>query len=92
MNPFVAKMYKGAENSPALKKWPSVPKYIVSNMLAYWLNPYYGLCFCRGKTCSSRWSLDEKSHFWSYLNCCKNLSQILICGEDKDYKWAQVTC
>jgi len=28
MNPFVAKIYKGAENSPALKKWPSVPKYI----------------------------------------------------------------
>jgi len=28
MNPFVAKMYKGTENSPALKKWPSVPKYI----------------------------------------------------------------
>jgi len=28
MNPFIAKIYKGAENSPALKKWPSVPKYI----------------------------------------------------------------
>jgi hypothetical protein len=28
MNPFVAKMYKGTENSPALKKWQSVPKYI----------------------------------------------------------------
>ncbi len=28
MNPFVAKIYKDAENSPALKKWPSVPKYI----------------------------------------------------------------
>jgi len=28
MNPFVAKIYKDAENSPALKKWPSVQKYI----------------------------------------------------------------
>ncbi len=28
MNPFVAKIYKNAEGSPALKKWPSVPKYI----------------------------------------------------------------
>jgi len=28
MNPFVANIYKGAENSPALKKWASVPKYI----------------------------------------------------------------
>jgi len=28
MNPFVAKIYKGAENSPALKKWPSIPKYL----------------------------------------------------------------
>ncbi len=28
MNPFVAKIYKDAESSPALKKWPSVPKYI----------------------------------------------------------------
>ena len=28
MNPFVAKIYQAAENSPALKKWPSVPRYI----------------------------------------------------------------
>ena len=28
MNPFITKIYKDAENSPALKKWPSVPKYI----------------------------------------------------------------
>jgi len=28
MNPFVAKIYKDAENSPALKKWPSIPKYL----------------------------------------------------------------
>lgn len=28
MNPLVAKIYKDAENSPALKKWPSVPKYL----------------------------------------------------------------
>jgi hypothetical protein len=28
MNPFVTKIYKNAEGSPALKKWPSVPKYI----------------------------------------------------------------
>ncbi len=28
MNPFVAKIFKNAEDSPALKKWPSVPKYI----------------------------------------------------------------
>lgn len=28
MNPIVAKIYKDAEKSPALKKWPSVPKYI----------------------------------------------------------------
>jgi hypothetical protein len=28
MNPFVAKIYKNAENSPALKKWPSIPKYL----------------------------------------------------------------
>ncbi len=28
MNPWVAKIYKTAETSPALKKWPSVPKYI----------------------------------------------------------------
>ena len=29
MNPFVANIYKKAEKSPALKKWPSTPKYIV---------------------------------------------------------------
>ena len=28
MNPFVAKIYKGVENSPVLKKWLSVPRYI----------------------------------------------------------------
>ena len=28
MNPFVAKIFKDAENSPALKKWPNVPKYL----------------------------------------------------------------
>lgn len=28
MNPFTAKIYKDAEGSPGLKKWPSVPKYI----------------------------------------------------------------
>lgn len=28
MNPFIARVYKNAESSPALKKWPSVPKYI----------------------------------------------------------------
>jgi len=28
MNPFVAKIYKDAKNSPALKKWPNVSKYI----------------------------------------------------------------
>ncbi len=28
MNPPVAKIYKDAENSPGLKKWPSVPKYL----------------------------------------------------------------
>jgi len=28
MNPFVAKMYKNAEKSPAVKKWPSVQKYM----------------------------------------------------------------
>lgn len=28
MNPFVAKIYKNAEDSPALKKWPSIPKYV----------------------------------------------------------------
>jgi len=28
MNPFVAKIYKDAENSPALKKWSSVPRYL----------------------------------------------------------------
>lgn len=28
MNPFVAKIYKNAEKSPALKKWQSIPKYI----------------------------------------------------------------
>ena len=27
-NPLVAKIYKDAGNSPALKKWPSTPKYI----------------------------------------------------------------
>ena len=27
-NPIVARMYKNAETSPALKKWPSIPKYI----------------------------------------------------------------
>lgn len=28
MNPLVAKLYKNAENSPALKKWSSIPRYI----------------------------------------------------------------
>jgi hypothetical protein len=28
MNPIVAKIYKGAEDSPALKKWASIPKYV----------------------------------------------------------------
>ena len=28
MNPLVAGIYKNAENSPALKRWPSVPEYI----------------------------------------------------------------
>ncbi len=28
LNPFVSKLYKGAEGSPGLKKWHSVPKYI----------------------------------------------------------------
>ncbi|MFC1938330.1 hypothetical protein ACFLWH_01570 [Chloroflexota bacterium] len=28
MNPLVAKSYKGAESSAALRKWPSVPRYI----------------------------------------------------------------
>jgi hypothetical protein len=28
MNPLVAKIYKNAESSPALKKWPSVPGYL----------------------------------------------------------------
>ena len=28
MNPAVAKMYKDAEDSPALKKWPNASKYI----------------------------------------------------------------
>lgn len=28
MNPIVARIYKDAEKSPALKKWQSVPKYI----------------------------------------------------------------
>jgi predicted membrane-bound spermidine synthase len=28
MNPLIAKIYKDAEDSPALKKWPSVPRYI----------------------------------------------------------------
>lgn len=28
MNPVVAKIYKDAEKSPALKKWPSVTRYI----------------------------------------------------------------
>ena len=28
MNPVAAKIYKDAEASPALKKWPSVPKYV----------------------------------------------------------------
>lgn len=28
LNPFVAKIYKNAEGSPALKRWPSIPKYI----------------------------------------------------------------
>jgi len=28
MNPFAAKIYKEAENSPGLKKWPNVPKYL----------------------------------------------------------------
>lgn len=29
MNPVVAKIYKEAEASPALKKWPNVPKYLL---------------------------------------------------------------
>jgi hypothetical protein len=28
MNPFVAEIYKKAKDSPGLKKWPSVPKYL----------------------------------------------------------------
>ncbi|MFQ6083449.1 MAG: hypothetical protein ACE5WD_08830 [Candidatus Aminicenantia bacterium] len=28
MNPLVARIYKNAENSPGLKKWQSVPRYI----------------------------------------------------------------
>ncbi len=28
MNPFVAKIYKNAEDSPGLKKWTNIPKYI----------------------------------------------------------------
>lgn len=28
MNPFVARIYKDAGNSPAMKKWTSVPKYL----------------------------------------------------------------
>ncbi|GBD93029.1 hypothetical protein BMS3Abin05_00608 [bacterium BMS3Abin05] len=28
MNPFTAKIYHNAENAPALKKWPGVPKYL----------------------------------------------------------------
>ncbi len=28
MNPFIARIYKEAESSPAVKKWPSLPKYI----------------------------------------------------------------
>ncbi len=28
MNPLVARAYKNAQASPALKKWPNVPKYI----------------------------------------------------------------
>lgn len=27
-NPFVAKIYKNAEESPGLKKWASVPRYV----------------------------------------------------------------
>ena len=29
MNPLVAKIYKNVEDSPAFKKWKSVPKYIL---------------------------------------------------------------
>ncbi len=28
MNPIVAGIYKNMETSPALKKWPSIPKYV----------------------------------------------------------------
>lgn len=28
MNPFVARIYKDAETSPALKKWASIPNYL----------------------------------------------------------------
>jgi hypothetical protein len=28
MNPFVAKIFKDAENAPGLKEWPNVPKYL----------------------------------------------------------------
>ena len=28
VNPFVAKIYKKAEDSPGLKKWTNIPKYI----------------------------------------------------------------
>lgn len=28
LNPFVAKIYKNAQDSPGLKKWKSMPKYV----------------------------------------------------------------
>lgn len=28
MNPFVSKMYRNAEDSPALKKWQNIPQYL----------------------------------------------------------------
>ena len=41
MNPFIAKIYHSAEYSPALKKWPNVPKYLGTMFLFTFVQGFF---------------------------------------------------
>jgi hypothetical protein len=43
MNPLVAKIYKKYENHPAMKKWPSKGKYLLSTLLIAGFIPILGI-------------------------------------------------